>query len=238
MHIEAYGLTDQGQARHDNQDAYLIDMDHHFFAVADGIGGLPGGADASRRIMELLDENIRRASNIEKTFELGNLIIGINRIISRESNEAYPATGSGSTLTLCQIIEDQLLIGHVGDSAAYLWRNSDLKKLTIDHTMEQELINQYGEEARQHMPPEYPNTLTRCVGQEGELLVDQTRLELKPDDRVLLCTDGFNKVVSEAETIQTLGSNLSAEAICKELTAKANAESGPDNITVITLILS
>lgn len=238
MQISAYGLTDQGQVRPENEDAYFIDEAHQVYAVADGLGGLPGGADASRRVVELLQKSMGQITAKQERFDLAELIIGINQIISKESSDAYPVTGSGSTLTLCQIVADQLLIGHVGDSAAYLLRDGELQKLTIDHTMEQQLIDQHGEEARQHMPPEYPHTLTRCIGQEIEFRVDQTRIELLSGDRILLCTDGLNKVVAESEISKTLGADLNAAEISIQLTAQANAASGPDNITVITLLLS
>lgn len=238
MQTHAHGLTDKGRIRQDNQDAYFIDLEHQVYAVADGLGGLPGGADASRRIVELLRKSMDGITAREERFDLAELIIGINQIISKESLSAYPATGSGSTLTLCQIADGQLFIGHVGDSAVYLMRDGDLEKLTIDHTMEQELIDEHGEGARAHMPPEYPHTLTRCVGQEAEFRVDQTRIELQKGDRVLLCTDGLNKVISEEDIAKILGADLSPEEITIQLANKANAQSGPDNITIITLILS
>jgi len=238
MHIHAYGLTDQGKVRPENQDAFFINERHQVYAVADGLGGLPGGADASRRIVELLQEQVALIHDQKDRLDLAEFIIGINQIVARESADNYPVTGSGSTLTLCQIIDDQLLIGHVGDSAAYLLREGSLKKLTSDHTLEQDLIDEHGEAARQHMPPEYPHTLTRCIGQESELRVDQTRITLQTGDRVLLCTDGLNKVVDEPEIKETLASRLSPEQIATLLAEKANAKSGPDNITIITLILS
>lgn len=238
MHIDAYGMTDRGQLRSENQDAFFIDTAYQVYAVADGLGGLPGGADASRRIMELLEKSMGRIAAKEERFDLADLIIGINQVISKESIDAYPVTGSGSTLTLCQIVDEHLLIGHVGDSAAYLLRGGKLEKLTIDHTMEQELIDEHGESAREHMPPEYPHTLTRCVGQENEFRVDQTRVDLQSGDRILLCTDGLNKVVAIREITALLGADLSMEEICNRLVAKANDASGPDNITIIALSLS
>ena len=238
MQIRAHGLTDKGRIREENQDAYFINLEHRVFAVADGLGGLPGGADASRRIVELLRQSMEAITAKEERFDLAELIIGINQIISKESISAYPATGSGSTLTLCQIVEDQLLIGHVGDSAAYLLREGELEKLTIDHTMEQKLIDEHGEAAREHMPEDYPHTLTRCVGQETEFRVDQTRVELQAGDRLLLCTDGLNKVVSGEDISKVLRARLSPEEITIQLVNKANDASGPDNITIITLFLS
>lgn len=238
MHISAFGLTDIGQVRSENQDSYFIDETHLVYAVADGLGGLPGGADTSRRVVELLQQSVDAIYDREGHTDLAEYIIGINQVVSKESADAYPITGSGSTLTLCQIVEDQLLIGHVGDSAAFLLRGGNLEKLTIDHTLEQELIDDQGEEAREHMPPEYPHTLTRCIGQEGELRVDQTRIKLQPGDRILLCTDGLNKVVSESDILKSLGSDQTLEEISTQLAREANAQSGPDNITIVTIIIS
>jgi len=238
MQINAFGLTDTGRVRDENQDAYFIDAAHNVFAVADGLGGLPGGADASRRIVELLHQSMGRINSEEERFDLAELIIGINKIISKESQVAHPITGSGSTLTLCQILEDQLFIGHVGDSATYLSRDGKFEKLTIDHTMAQELVDKHGESALEFMPKEYPHTLTRCIGQEGELRVDQTHIKLQSGDRIMLCTDGLNKVVPESEIADIVGAQLEPEQICTQLKDKANANQGPDNITVITLFLS
>ncbi|MBT4758634.1 MAG: hypothetical protein HOO08_09620 [Opitutae bacterium] len=95
---------------------------------------------------------------------LGELILSINHILIKEGSEAYPLTGSGSTLTAAHLIGDRLLIGHVGDSTAYLLHGHGFSQVTIDHTMEQEFIERAGEIARKLMPPENPHTLTRCVG--------------------------------------------------------------------------
>jgi protein phosphatase len=237
MQTSSYGITDQGKVRHANEDAFLIDEPHQVFAVADGLGGLPGGAEASQRIVELLKQTCQHMDADEERADLGELITGINRVLSREGNEAHPFTGSGSTLTLTQLIGDQLLIGHVGDSAAYHLRGDDFNKLTIDHTMEQEFIERVGESARTMMPPEYPHTLTRCVGQNEELRVDQSRLTIAPGDRLLLCTDGLNKVVEKHQIHATLQADASPQKICQGLVDHANAEGGPDNITVIVVFV-
>lgn len=237
MHIHSSGLTDKGRVRDENQDAYLIDRKHQVFAVADGLGGLPGGGDASRRVIELLRARLDEIQAPGDGLDLPELIIGINQVIAKEASEAYPFTGSGSTLTLCRILGDHLHIGHVGDSAAYLFREGQLRKLTTDHTMEQKLIDEEGESARKYMPLDYPHTLTRCLGQLAEFRVDLVTVSLHPKDRVILCTDGLNKVVPEAEIAEILASEASPEAICSQLTIKANANFGPDNITVITLLM-
>lgn len=233
MQVSSYGLTDQGKVRHANEDALFLDDAHQFYAVADGLGGLPGGAEASQRIVELLGQTMSRVDSEEERVDLTELIIGINQIVAKEGNDAHPFTGYGSTLTIGQIVGDQLLIGHVGDSAAYILRAEVLEKLTIDHTMEQELIERAGEAARATMPPEYPHTLTRCVGQGEILRVDQTRIAVEVGDRLLLCTDGLNKVLTDDEIRDELISAQTPQGACQKLTQMANDKEGPDNITLI-----
>jgi protein phosphatase len=238
MKLTSHGITDQGQVRRANEDALFIDDTHQVYAVADGLGGLPDGAEASQRIVELLAQTMARVDSQEERVDLAELIIGIHHIVAREGNEAHPITGIGSTLTIGQIVGDQLLIGHVGDSAAYLLRRDRLDQLTIDHTMAQELIDRQGESAHDHMPPEYPHTLTRCVGQGDEFRVDQTRITVKPGDRLLLCTDGLNKVLTKKAIQTELTDAPTPEAACHTLAQMANDNGGPDNITVIVVHIS
>lgn len=238
MQISSFGTTDRGQVRPANEDALYIDDAHQLYAVADGIGGLPDGADTSLRIVELIGQAMNRIDSNEERADLVQLITGINKIVAQEGLDAHPATGTGSTLTLAQIISDQLLIGHVGDSAAYLLRGEDFEKLTVDHTMAQELIDRQGDAAHAIMPPEYPHTLTRCVGQDNELRVDQNRISLERGDCLLLCTDGLNRVVEENQIISVLKEADSPESACCKLTDLANNNYGPDNITVVVVRIS
>jgi protein phosphatase len=110
-----------------------------------------------------------------------------------------------------------------------------MEKLTLDHTMEQEWIAERGEAARATMPPEMTHTLTRCIGQNAELQIDQGTHQLKSGDRLLLCTDGLNKVLPESIIRDTLLHASSPESACEELTQLANQNKGPDNITTIVL---
>ena len=154
MQLSSFGITNLGKVRHTNEDALFIDKAHQVYAVADGLGGLPGGAEASQRIVQLLEQTMKRTDPNHERVDLTELINGINEIVVKEGLDAHPHSGMGSTLTIGQIVGDQLLIGHIGDSAAYLLRDDDLKKLTIDHTMAQELIDRQGESTRDVIPPE------------------------------------------------------------------------------------
>ena len=235
MQLSSYGITTLGKVRLTNEDALFISDAHQVYAVADGLGGLPGGARASQRIVELLDQTMKRVDYSEERVDLNELIKGIHQIIAKEGLKAYPFTGMGSTLTIGQIVGDQFLIGHIGDSAAYLFRGDDLQRLTIDHTMAQELINRKGESALTDMPQEYSHTLTRCVGQGKTLQVDSNRITIEPDDRLLLCTDGLDKVISSEAIKEELALKRSPKEACHQLTQMANDNEGPDNITVIVI---
>ena len=237
MKIRSHGATHSGQVRISNEDAFYLSEIHGVLAVADGIGGLPGGAQASERIVSLLERAYKPYGHKESQYELTELIQKINQIISHEVSIAHPETGAGSTLTLSQIQGDQLHVAHVGDSAAYIFHQGHLEKLTTDHTMEQELISSHGEEAHHNMPPEYAHTLTRCIGQPVDLKIDHIRAHLDPGDKILLCTDGLNKVIGDAAIEKLLGQDDSPKAICQSMIDAANALNSPDNVTVAITII-
>lgn len=234
MQVTSHGISEQGKVRSSNEDAFFIDDGQQVYAVADGLGGLPGGEEASQRIVELLIEAIRSHSQ-QAPIALTELILSIHKTVSQEGFKSHPHTGTGSTLTMGQIVDDQLFIGHVGDSAAYLLRGEKMSKLTIDHTMEQELIDSQGESARAIMPPEYPHTLTRCIGQGQNLKINSSQIYLQAGDRLLFCTDGLNKVISDIAIKEELARKQAPETTCQQLAQMANDNQGPDNITVIVV---
>ena len=235
MQITSYGITNLGKVRLTNEDALFIDEAHQVYAVADGLGGLPGGAKASQRIVQLLGQTMKRIDSSQERVALTELINGINEIVVKEGLDAHPHSGIGSTLTIGQIVGSQLLIGHIGDSAAYLLRDDDLERLTIDHTLAQELIDRQGESAHDVIPPEYSHTLTRCIGQGENLSVYSKSLTIIPGDRILLCTDGLDKVISSEAIKKGLARKQSPEEACHQLMKIANDNGGPDNITVIVI---
>lgn len=233
MQLHYHGITHPGKIREANEDAFFIDKRSQLFAVADGLGGLPDGAEASRRVVELLKATVASRRTIDRV----PLIKEINRIVSAEGAEAHPFIGIGTTLTLGQIVGDQLKIGHVGDSAAFHLHAGHLKKVTTDHTLEQEWISRLGEAGRTSMPENYPHTLTRCIGQIDALEIDTVDVALAPGDRILFCTDGVNKVLSEHEIQAILASDQAPEISCQSFIDAVNAKGGPDNITAILIFV-
>lgn len=237
MKIRTYGATHTGMTRITNEDNFFLSDFHHTYAVADGIGGLPGGAQTSERIVSLLERAYPPFPEEAAYHDLTELVLQINRIITHEVSIEHPETGAGSTLTLAQAFGGQLHIAHVGDSAAFILHQGHLEQLTTDHTMEEEIIRTRGDAARSTMPPEYAHTLTRCIGQPEDLQVDYFRAHLVSGDRVLLCTDGFHKVTGETTIQNLLQTGDSPEDICQSMIDAANAQGSPDNITVIVAIV-
>lgn len=232
MQLNAYGITDPGKIRSVNEDAYLTDLAHGLFVVADGLGGLPEGDKASQRIVEQLGEYPKLNGNAP---ELATYIESVNAKLTAEGQNRHPFTGWGSTLTLCWINETICRIVHVGDSAVFHFRNNDMKKLTIDHTMEHQYIRKHGEASRSLMPEEYTHTLTRCMGQDDTIRLDQKYIQLAPKDRILLCTDGLSKFVPADEIQRTIYTSSSPKEAATTLVQLANNAGGGDNITAIVI---
>jgi protein phosphatase len=235
MHIEFYGESHCGKVRPANEDAFFIEGGQHFYAVADGLGGLPGGAQTSQRTLELIGKALSHPNAQATAPDWGQLVREVNQTVTKEGFAAHPFTGSGSTLTAAHVVGDQLTVVHVGDSAAYLLREGQLRKLTEDHTMEQDWIAEHGTDSLDLMPPEMGHTLTRCIGQNSDLPVDQAVHTLEPGDCLLLCTDGLSKVLPEATILKTLQQNASPKSACQALIDLANESGGHDNITGIVL---
>jgi len=233
MKLHTHGLTDTGLLRPQNEDAYLIDRDRGLCAVADGLGGLPGGALASRRSLELLVELIDGRRDRGEPIALEQVVMEISETVRAEGWAAHPLTGMATTLTAGCLEGDALRLAHAGDSAAYLERDGALAKLTVDHTMEQELLEKHGPNAKRGMPAHFPHTLTRCVGQNETLDVDIAVHPLRDADRLLWCTDGVTKVLPDATIAEILQGEPSPESVSERLRAAAYERGAPDNIALV-----
>jgi protein phosphatase len=145
--------------------------------------------------------------------------------------------GMGTTLSAILIKDRRAVLVHVGDSRIYLLRHNVLTQLTADHSLVAEHVRNgilTEEEARKSS---LQNILTRAMGISPTILLDVEELEIKPGDKILLCTDGLNKVVTDAEIIKVLIETDSAAIICKTLTDAALLAGAPDNVTVAAILV-
>lgn len=235
-------LSDVGRVRGKNEDRYFVDADYQLFIVADGVGGHSGGDLAAQAVIEMLPRQVQKAvgeyTKLEDpglAEEVANRVARLSRTIRDETQGEPGLEGMGTTVVFALIRGMQALLVHLGDSRAYLLREGQLCQLTQDHTLVQLLVSS-GEvseqDARSHPAA---GQLTRCVGMEGEALPDAQIVDLRPGDRLLLCTDGLSNMLDVQAMESILTREHDPEKSCKELVDRANAAGGRDNITAIVI---
>jgi protein phosphatase len=248
LKIREASITDQGLVRKENQDAFFSDVEKRVFIVADGMGGHAAGRTAAQRVVEKLPglvlegysrlaKNGRPISDAEIGQALRKAAIKLNSQVHSEGTADIEKRGMGATVVLASFIEKWVFLMHLGDSRAYLWRQSHFQQLTEDHTVGNMLLklNQITEEEMVKKP--VLQRLSRCVGMEGEAKPDVQKMVVQPGDRLLLCSDGLTKMVSDERLTEILGGVDEPEVICKQLVSAANAAGGQDNITAIVIFV-
>ena len=240
--VVAAGQTDVGKIRKANEDQYLIIPEPHalpdiqiFAAVADGMGGQAGGAIASSTAINALEQYLQRLPEPAKTLSqtLERAIKDANRAIQSKAI-SKSLQGMGTTITAAMVGTKAALIANVGDSRAYLLRNGTLDQITEDYSLAAEQVRNglLAKEALETHPQR--NILTRALGIRSDVVVDTFSLDLEAEDLILLCSDGLYPVVSHEEICRTLTARTAQEA-CDHLVRAANAQGGPDNITVVII---
>ncbi|MCJ7437004.1 MAG: Stp1/IreP family PP2C-type Ser/Thr phosphatase, partial [Acidimicrobiia bacterium] len=213
-----------------NEDGYLVDHDVGLIAVADGMGGHRGGEVASAAALEALRIAFVAGASIDEA-------VGVANDAVHEQSVADPnLRGMGTTLTAGSFDDEgHLVLGHVGDSRAYLARDGELERVTTDHSLVEELI-QAGEltpEEAEHDPRR--SMITRALGLEPGVVVDVIDVDLRDGDRLLLCSDGLTTMIGEDEIATLLADEPDAATAATRLVDEANAAGGVDNITVVVI---
>ena len=238
MRVRAGSRTDIGRMRQRNEDSLVIH--EPLFAVADGMGGHRGGNVASALALEAfiskaLDANGKADDSGSPAEALAEGIKEANHQVLERGEADRELRGMGTTLTALLAEPDRLYLAHVGDSRAYLLRGGNLQQLTEDHTLVQRMVREgrlTPDEAANH--PQR-SILTRALGVEDDIPVDELTLDLHSGDRVLLCTDGLTSMVGRDRLQQILQGEADTQAACDRLVEEANHAGGEDNITVILL---
>jgi serine/threonine protein phosphatase PrpC len=230
MLLVAGVASDRGLVRETNEDSYLVRTG--LYAVCDGMGGARGGEVASQMACETLLELDLAEVDEEK---LRDAIAAANlAIVGRSLSEAELA-GMGTTLTVAVAREEGLLIGHVGDSRAYLLHDGRLRQLTADHSWVGEMLRR-GEitQAEAAIHP-HRSIITRALGTDMIVEPDLFYVPFAPGDRLLLCSDGLSGMVSDEKIAEILGGSEGPQAVAEALVQAALAAGGDDNVTVVVV---
>ncbi|MDP1579009.1 MAG: protein phosphatase 2C domain-containing protein [Candidatus Didemnitutus sp.] len=236
MKLTAFAVSDIGCHRSENEDSNLCEVDLGLFAVADGIGGLPGGAQASQCALATLREWFAPQA-AATTLDYTAAVTAANDAVVQLGHQISPRYGIGTTLTLAHIAADKLHVLHVGDSALFRLHGGAIGVLTRDHSVKSD--HAYAT-ARGESPEPYfgnPHALTRCVGQPPPLAADHSEYALASGDRYLVCTDGITRCITPYEIQRQLAEASDAKSAAETLVALARERGGFDNATAVVLFV-
>lgn len=242
LYLEAFGSTNAGKVRKNNEDSLLTGdgRDEALFAVADGIGGFEAGEVASRIAVGVLEE-------LEPKGSLEEAVREANRRILAAARGDGKLSGMGTTVVAARFFVKgangpgagayggaSAEISHVGDSRAYLLRGGELAPVTEDHSLVAELVRSGDLTRAQASEHPQKNLITRALGAEDEVQVDTAVLPIQPEDRILLCSDGLTDMVPEAKVGELLAAPSPEEA-ARALVKAALDAGGADNVTVVVV---
>ncbi|HSU58223.1 MAG TPA: protein phosphatase 2C domain-containing protein [Bryobacteraceae bacterium] len=235
--LEAFGLSDPGCVRSNNEDYFISDTESGIFVLADGMGGATAGERASYLSAETIYEHLLAAEH-DGVDALQQGFLEANRTV-REAAEANPEwEGMGTTLLVARDLGDaRLQIGSVGDSRAYLASKGRLSLVTEDQTWVAEVGSRLGlsDEALKKHPMRH--VLTMAVGTGDQLRIFSRILQMESGDQVLLCCDGLHGVVPEKTLQDALDSEKTLPEKAHYLIEAAKSAGGPDNVTVVLIQL-
>ncbi|MBE9144217.1 PP2C family protein-serine/threonine phosphatase [Planktothrix mougeotii] len=233
------GMTDTGNVRNVNQDAYYIDPDGRFFIVADGMGGHAGGQEASLIASQTIKEYILEhwESSDQSPILLKNAFVAANNAILKDQQKHPERSDMGTTAVVALFREDEEnpWFANVGDSRLYRLRGHQLQQITEDQTWVAQAVKRKAltpDEARSHP---WRHVLSQCLGREdlSEISIDQ--MDVQPGDRLLLCSDGLTEELSDTIITANLKAIRACEAAATALIKEAKDREGRDNITVIVV---
>lgn len=232
LSLRAAALTDIGRVRRQNEDRFLLDPEAMLFGVADGVGGLPGGADAAQRTVDDVSGAIHalpagEAPNLTAIVHQANKNVGVLGL------KISPTMGIGTTLTFGYVRDGVMKLAHVGDSRAYALHQGEFRRITEDHSVENEarMRRAKGEVVYYHEANR--NALTRCIGQPTPPEVDLISHPLAVGDRLLFCTDGLTRMVPDSELGTMVAKPGPLEDVLRDLVTLAVRRGGPDNVTAV-----
>lgn len=239
--MEAWGLTDPGLVRSQNQDYFLLQqLGRHDMAavVCDGMGGAKSGNVASRLAAEVFIEELKRSyrpgmTDDQAEYLLKTAVSIANTAVFENAKFSDDMHGMGTTLVSVLVLGKTAFFANVGDSRGYKMNNSGITKVTIDHSLV-EMMVQRGELSSEQAKA-YPgkNLITRAIGTESEVVCDTFRCSCNPGDFFLLCSDGLTNLLADQEVLFEVIHGVHKEDCCRRLIGIARDRGAPDNVTAV-----
>lgn len=237
--MKACALTDVGVTRSVNQDFVFCSTNPvgnlpNLFILADGMGGHKAGDMASRYTVEALVDFVIKAEAKDPISIIDNGIQQVNQDIIKKAGESEDYNGMGTTLVVSCIKDSILHIANVGDSRLYIL-DGTLKQVTRDHSYVEEMVTRGALDRKSARNHKEKNVITRAIGGEDTVLPDFFPIDIRPGNRVLMCSDGLTNMVEDAVIEKVLKNTDDIEEAAGILIDIANDNGGRDNISVIII---
>lgn len=237
--IRAWGITDQGKVRQQNQDAYYVEIRAEDLAVGlvcDGMGGARAGNVASMLAVEQFTDTLHSLPDELREDPEAVLAQGMaaaNTAVYLRSHADPDCWGMGTTMVAAILVGRRAYLLNVGDSRAYLITETDIGQVTRDHSLVEDMVRRGDltpEEARNHPQK---NLITRALGTEEWARPDFYRQYLEEGSCLLLCSDGLSNVVNDRELFYEVRYGGDRATCCRRLLDIALSRGAPDNVTCV-----
>ncbi len=235
-------ITDPGKVRERNEDSVTISENvagEVLLIVADGMGGHKNGEIASSIALDLISERFKNISSVGNKEDainwIQNTVSEANVAIFKYVSTHPESQGMGTTIVLSILTPSFLLIGNIGDSSGYVYKNNKIHKITVDHTLVNLLVKSgelTKEEAKNHPKK---NVLMKALGSSTNVEMDIFNVELNVDG-IFLCSDGLTNMLDDNQIARVLNEDIPLKEKLEKLVFKANNRGGNDNITIACLI--
>ena len=241
MTLEFHSATDRGRIRSNNEDSIAVVEPAGLMVLADGMGGYNAGEVASGMATAFIEQELGRwlqeagdADDQAVSNAMDVCVDNANRSIFNAAHANAQYAGMGTTLVLGVFRGSRLLLGHIGDSRGYRWRDGQIQQLTRDHSLLQEQIDAGLISPEQAAYSHQKNLVTRAMGVEDVVLLELHSHAVHPGDWYLLCSDGLSDMLDDARIAEVLRSSPDdVGKAAQALVDAANQAGGRDNIAVI-----
>ena len=249
MAMEAWGASDVGCVRTDNEDRVLIDASLGLFVVCDGMGGHQHGeiaAELAVSAVRFYIDSSRDRFDISWPFgytfdisldgnRLSTAIRLANRQVWRRAEQNLECSGMGTTIAAVLLNEGRAVIGNVGDSRVYLYRGSELSQISIDDTFVASMVSKGMITEPDAMAHPMRNVLTQAAGSQDLIDIHLSEEALQDADTFLICSDGLHSFVEDSVMRSILGGGDNPQRSVERLISAALTAGAPDNVSVILL---
>ena len=234
--MKVFVQTDVGRVRPINEDSYYLPREgERFCAIADGMGGHNAGEIASAMAVRVFSGEMRMSRWIDGV-SMRRAVERANAAVHARSRCVEQYSGMGTTFTALALSNGSAYVAHVGDSRAYLIRRGNILRITVDHTLVEEMVRKgliTPQEAKHHPKRNY---ITRALGTADQVTVDLAQIALEPGDVFFLCTDGLSNHLEDRDILELTQSDCGWEEKLQQAVQAALDDGGSDNITAMYVV--